>query len=293
MGYLARIHHGESSIDFPKLWRPAIVISALLMLLGIGSIFTRGINFSIEFEGGTLWEVRAPNVSVSDARDFLKPLGEGEAKIQIVNGNTLRIQSQLKDPNRANQIKTELEKLGPVDTVNSVGPTWGGEITRKAERALVIFFVLLSLYIWWRLEWRMAIGAMVAVVHRLDALDRIEFAYRHPGVAQVLEVGLRRADRADAVVHDVDLDAAFHLFGEQRGELLGELAAVEDISLDVDVVARGGDRLEHRPVRARAIHQEARLVAADERIFGGSGLRRRTGVRRRQRACRQDRQPRR
>jgi preprotein translocase subunit SecF len=55
--------------------------------------------------------------------------------------------------------------LGPVDTVNSVGPTWGGEITRKAERALVIFFVLLSLYIWWRLEWRMAIGAMVAVVH--------------------------------------------------------------------------------------------------------------------------------
>src|SRR4030095_5212259 len=48
---------------------------------------------------------------------------------------------------------------------NSVGPTWGGEITRKAVRALVIFFILLSLYIWWRLEWRMAIGAMVAVVH--------------------------------------------------------------------------------------------------------------------------------
>ena len=165
MGYLQRIHHGDSAIDFPKLWRPAIAVSALLMLLGIGSFFVRGINWSIEFEGGTLWEVKAPGVSVSDARDFLRPLGEGEAKIQIVGGDTLRIQSQLKDPTRANEVKVELEKLGTVDTVNSVGPTWGGEITRKAVRALIIFFILLALYIWWRLEWRMAIGAMVAVVH--------------------------------------------------------------------------------------------------------------------------------
>jgi preprotein translocase subunit SecF len=165
MGYLARIHRGENAIDFPRLWRPAIILSAILMLAGVASFVTRGINWSIEFEGGTLWEVRAPDVSVAEARDFMQPLGEGEAKIQIVNGNTLRIQSQLKDPTRANEIKTELEKLGPVDTVNSVGPTWGGEITRKAVRALIIFFVLLSLYIWWRLEWRMAIGAMVAMVH--------------------------------------------------------------------------------------------------------------------------------
>jgi preprotein translocase subunit SecF len=164
MGYLARIHRGENAIDFPRLWRPAIAVSALLVLLGILSFFTRGINWSIEFEGGTLWEVKAPGVSVSEGRDFLRPLGEGEAKIQIVGGDTLRIQSQLKDPTRANEIRAELEKLGTVETVNSVGPTWGGEITRKAVRALVIFFILLSLYIWWRLEWRMAIGAMVAVV---------------------------------------------------------------------------------------------------------------------------------
>ena len=62
-------------------------------------------------------------MSVSDARDFLRPLGEGEAKIQIVDG-TRAHPSQLKDPTRANEIKIELEKLGTVDTVNSVGPTW-------------------------------------------------------------------------------------------------------------------------------------------------------------------------
>ena len=165
MGFLQRIHRGENAIDFPRLWRIALVVSSLLVLGGLISLFTRGLNLSIEFEGGTLWEVKAPGVSVSDARDFLRPLGEGEAKIQIVNGDTLRIQSVLKDPARAHQLGTELAKLGSVDTTNSVGPTWGSEITHKAIRALIVFFVLLSLYIWWRLEWRMAIGAMIAVVH--------------------------------------------------------------------------------------------------------------------------------
>ena len=165
MGYLTRIHRGEKAIDFPRLWRPAIIVSALLVAVGLLSFFTRGINWSIEFEGGTLWEVTAPGTSVAEARDFLRPLGEADAKIQIVDGNTLRIQSQLKDPARANEIRLELEKLGPVGTVNSVGPTWGSEITNKAIRALVIFTVLVALYLWWRLEWRMAVGAMIAMVH--------------------------------------------------------------------------------------------------------------------------------
>ena len=165
MGFLQRIHRGENAIDFPRLWRIALVVSSLLVLGGLISLFTRGLNLSIEFEGGTLWEVKAPGVSVSDARDFLRPLGEGESKIQIVNGDTLRIQSVLKDPARAHQLGTELAKLGSVDTTNSVGPTWGSEITHKAVRALIVFFVLLSLYIWWRLEWRMAIGSMIAVIH--------------------------------------------------------------------------------------------------------------------------------
>ena len=50
---------------------------------------------------------QASGVSVAEARDFLRPLGEGEAKIQIVGGDTLRIQSQLEDPDRANEITVD------------------------------------------------------------------------------------------------------------------------------------------------------------------------------------------
>ena len=165
MGYLARIHHGENVIDFPRMWRPAIILSGLLLLVGTISIVTRGFNWSIDFEGGTQWEVRAPEVSVSEARDFLRPFGQGDAKIQVVDGEVLRIQSELKEPSRAAEIGRELEALGTVEAVNSVGPTWGEEITDKAIRALIIFTVLVSAYISWRLEWRMALASMIAMAH--------------------------------------------------------------------------------------------------------------------------------
>ena len=89
------------------------------------------------------------------------------------------------------------------------------------------------------------------------------------------------------------LDAALYFLCEQRREPLADLAAVEDVGVDVDVVARCGHRLEHRPMGARPVHQQARLVAADERIVGRGALRRRTRVGRRERASRQGRQQRR
>jgi preprotein translocase subunit SecF len=104
-------------------------------------------------------------VSVAEARDVLRPLGEGEAKIQIVDGDTLRIQSSEKDPAKANEIGAELAKLGEFLGVQSVGPSWGNEITKQAIKALVVFFILLALFMAWRLEWKMAVGAIIAVIH--------------------------------------------------------------------------------------------------------------------------------
>jgi preprotein translocase subunit SecF len=165
MGTLADLYHGDAHFDFAKSWRYTLIGSSVLVLASIVALLTLHLNLSIEFKGGTSWEVLAPGKSVGDARDVLRPLGEGEAKIQIVDGSTLRIQSAVKDPQKAQDISVKLAELGEVQGFQSVGPSWGREITDKSVRALVVFFVLLAAFISWRLEWKMAVGALVAVVH--------------------------------------------------------------------------------------------------------------------------------
>jgi preprotein translocase subunit SecF len=165
MGVLADLYHGETSFDFPKWWKRAIVISSVLLLVSIASLALRELNLGIDFVGGTSWEVSAPDNSVSDARDILRPLGEGEAKIQVVDGEILRIQSAVDNPDKVREITDALGELGEVQGFQSVGPTWGNEITKKAVRALVVFFLLLAAFMAWRLEWKMAVASLVAVVH--------------------------------------------------------------------------------------------------------------------------------
>lgn len=159
------LYHGETSFSFPRFWRISRMLSAVAVLVAVFAIVVLHLNLGIEFEGGSSWEVRAPGVSIEQARDVLRPFGEGEAKIQIVGGDTLRIQSPVKDPVKANQISQELGKLGEFLGVQSVGPSWGNEITKQAIKALIAFFVFLAVFMAWRLEWKMAVGAMIAVVH--------------------------------------------------------------------------------------------------------------------------------
>jgi preprotein translocase subunit SecF len=165
MSIWSDLYNGETQLDFPKQWRTARLVSGALLLISIISLFTLRLNLGLEFEGGSSWEVRAPGVSVADARDVLRPFGQGEAKIQIVDGDIIRIQAPVKDPVEAREIGEELGKLGEFLGVQSVGPSWGEEITKQAVRALVVFFILLGLFMAWRLEWKMAIGAIVAVLH--------------------------------------------------------------------------------------------------------------------------------
>jgi preprotein translocase subunit SecF len=165
MGVLADLYHGETAFDFQRLWKRTLLLSALLVVVSLTSLGLRELNLGIDFEGGTSWEVYAPDKSVSDARDALRPFGEAEAKIQIVDGNTLRIQSAVDKPDKVNEITNALKDVGEVRGFTSVGPSWGNEITKKAVRALVVFFVLLAAFMAWRLEWKMAVAALVAVLH--------------------------------------------------------------------------------------------------------------------------------
>jgi preprotein translocase subunit SecF len=164
-----RLYHGETAIDFIGRKRRWFLVSLAVILVGLASLGTRGLNFGIDFRGGTAWEVKASHVSVSKTRDALRPLGFGEAKIQVVGSDTLRVQADPSDTAKRDAVTKKLAELTKVDegavSINEVGPSWGGEITDKAVRALVVFFVVITLYISLRFEWKMALAAMAAVVH--------------------------------------------------------------------------------------------------------------------------------
>ena len=174
-GYLRQLYECTNDFNFIKTFKWGLIIGAVICVVSIISLATRGLNLGIDFEGGGVWEVPVTDVSVEDARDAITPLGAGDAKIQTVTGaagdERIRVQSEISDPETTSQITTALADLAGTTTeevaVNTVGPSWGEEITDQAQRALVIFFILVTLYISIRLEWKMAVGALVSMVHDL------------------------------------------------------------------------------------------------------------------------------
>ncbi|HEX2064876.1 MAG TPA: protein translocase subunit SecF [Acidimicrobiales bacterium] len=166
-----RLYHGETAVDFVGRKRLWFAISVLVIGTGLGSLALRGLNFGIDFEGGTAWEVPAPDVSVGDARDALRPLGLADAKVQLVGRDPPRLRVQA-DPGSATlrqQVTDRLAALAeaPVGevSVDDVGPSWGEEVTQKARNALVVFLVAITLYITLRFEWKMAVATLAALVH--------------------------------------------------------------------------------------------------------------------------------
>ncbi|HUQ62558.1 MAG TPA: protein translocase subunit SecF [Acidimicrobiales bacterium] len=166
-----RLYNGETSFDFVgKRWW-WFGASLLLIALGAVSLLTQGLNYGIDFKGGNSWEVPAPRVSVAQARDALRPLGLADAKIQKITGGTekLRVEVRHLPADKQEEVTQKLASLAKVDATqvskNDVGPSWGKAVTNKARTALIVFFILISLYLALRFEWKMSLAAIIAVVH--------------------------------------------------------------------------------------------------------------------------------
>jgi len=175
MGALRRLYQGDSDYNFPKLFRYFLAISGVLIVASIVSLVANGLNLSIDFRGGSVWEVPTDTMTVEEAKDVLAEAGKGGgAKVQEVtdsDGNRgLRIQAaESKDVDESRKIANDLAEKAGVDsdlvTINSIGPSWGAKITADALRALIVFIVLIFFYISWQLEWRMSVAAIVALFH--------------------------------------------------------------------------------------------------------------------------------
>jgi preprotein translocase subunit SecF len=177
-----RLYYGQTRFDFVRRKQIWFALSGLVILAGAVSLGIRGLNFDIEFVGGTSWQVPAHGATVSQVRTALTPLGFGGATItQLGSGTSQTIQVEAKLGNNKNVSSaassrqadavsralarvTHHKSIGSV-TVEQVGPTWGSQITNKAILALIVFFIMIAIYISIFFEWKMALAAIIAVIH--------------------------------------------------------------------------------------------------------------------------------
>jgi len=172
----------ETSFDFFSKWRIWLGISALMMVVGLASFGLQGLNFGIDFRGGTT--VRTESTTAIDVglyREAIAPLGLGDISITEVFDPTfaedqhvamIRIQAQ--DSGEAisgeviETLQTTLDAVAPgikFVSVESVGPKVSGELVQTAILAVVLAIGAVLIYIWLRFEWQFALGAVVALVH--------------------------------------------------------------------------------------------------------------------------------
>ncbi|NNC79995.1 MAG: protein translocase subunit SecF [Acidimicrobiales bacterium] len=159
---------GLRHIDFPALWSRVLYVSAAAVLISVLALFIRGLDLGIDFQGGTSVEVRT-EASIEEVTDLIPDAFRDESRIQEVTddegGRFVRVRSSVEDSELAAELRAAMSAAGDITGFESVGPTWGSEITNKSIRALVFFFIAIALYISARLEWKMAVGALAAVAH--------------------------------------------------------------------------------------------------------------------------------
>ncbi len=171
---VGRLFEGQTAIDFIGRRKLGVIISSVLLVATVISLLAQGLNLGIDFEGGVSWDVPAAEFSVADAEQVIADAGlstEG-ARLQersSESGDFIKVQVGDQPEEVGAQLREAFATAANVSVdevnVNLVSSSWGSEITGKALRALLIFLVVVAIFISLRFEWRMALAAIVAMVH--------------------------------------------------------------------------------------------------------------------------------
>jgi len=175
MSGFGRLYRGETTVDYYSKRKPAFIISGAFMLVSVIVLVSGGLNLGIDFRGGVAWEAPATATLDNEAvRGVLAAKGVDtmNAKLQTLqgaDGERIRVQVGDQPDEVRSTVQVALAEKAGLETeevsVAAVSSSWGRSITVKAIRALLVFFVLVSLFIAWRFEWKMAASAIIAMVH--------------------------------------------------------------------------------------------------------------------------------
>ena len=170
-----RLFRGQTAIDFYGRRRIGLVVAIVIVLATFGSLFSQGLNLGLDFEGGQAWDVPASETfGVDEAEDVLTDNGVSitGSKIQTRSSDDssfVTVQIEEVAPEVADTLTAGFADAAGVETndvsFSFTSASWGGDITEKAVRALIIFLIIVAIFISLRFEWRMAIAALAAMAH--------------------------------------------------------------------------------------------------------------------------------
>ena len=170
---LKDLYHENTNFDFlHRRWRWVLISSVLILVSLAGFVLRDGLNLGLDFTGGTSWQLTAANgksVSTGDVRSVLDAQRVKDPKIVILGGSGLRVEASTVSLGTEAKITAALAKYAGVNdravSVSEVGPSWGDKVSRQALYALGLFFVSIALYLSLRFEFKMAVAAILAVIH--------------------------------------------------------------------------------------------------------------------------------
>lgn len=170
-----RLYTGETSLGIVNRAKRWYAISAVLLVVAVGALIFRGLEFGIEFTGGAEISATAPSTDDSTVDDVTEAVvatgidGAADPRVTIIGDDTVRVQAGSLSTEETNALRDVLAGELGVDstevTTQVIGPSWGAEITRQASLGLGLFVVAVAIFLSIAYEWKLAVAALVSLLH--------------------------------------------------------------------------------------------------------------------------------
>ncbi len=168
-----RLYRGEVSVEFVARKRLWYAISGLILVISIGALVFRGLNYSVEFKGGSVFKFTAPAAAPAQVSQAVSAAGGGTdaivQKVGVGGSSSWVVQTQkltfAAQTKVQDAIASTFHLSANAVSTNFVGPSWGSQISQKALEALIAFLIAIVIYLSIAFEWKMASAALIALAH--------------------------------------------------------------------------------------------------------------------------------
>jgi preprotein translocase subunit SecF len=171
-----QLYTGQASYEFVGKWRRWILLSTVVMVVGLVGLGVRGLSLSIDFKGGSQFTFPDKGFTTSQVTDLVTSAGAPNPvvqKLSDIQGKNPQYQVQTKTLDSAasaklvDAISSQFNVTKADISIDTIGSSWGSQITHKAVESLIFFLIAIIIYLSFRYEWKMAAAALIALVHDL------------------------------------------------------------------------------------------------------------------------------